>query len=483
MTADLPKAFLARMREQLKDEYADFLKSYEKKPARGIRVNTLKINSDELIRRAPFNMEPVPWVRNGFYISDDADPAGYAFYRAGLYYIQEPSAMTPADRLPVAPGDMVLDLCAAPGGKATAIAAKLHGEGMLLANDASASRCRALLHNLELAGAGNIIVTNELPQSLEKKFTGFFDKIMVDAPCSGEGMFRKEPAVAETWSAERVEYFAKQQRNILKCAVSMLKPGGFLMYSTCTFSPEEDEGSVSFVLEEHPEMELADIEWYEGFSHGVPEFGNGDERLTKTVRIWPHKMNGEGHFMALFRKREDLPDSDLKTVKDVYISAGKANKKSGKKKKNAANVLNGSFNAEEKRVFEGFLKNTEIENLKGKFENRSGKVYLMPIPAEQIPKLKFLRSGLYAGELKKNRFEPSQAFALYHNGGGFKNGVSFDGADIRLAGYFRGENIVLSEEENALIPDGIVLVKAKDWALGFGKKTGGVIKSRYVFLK
>jgi NOL1/NOP2/sun family putative RNA methylase len=285
MNEKLPVEFLERMKEQLGDEYPDFLNSYNIKGRRGIRINELKTTAKEIKEQAPFSMEPVPWVSSGYFIDENDDPAGHPFYRAGLYYIQEPSAMTPADRLDIIPGEKVLDLCAAPGGKATALAVKLKGEGLLVANDASASRCRALLHNLELFGAGNIIVTNEQPAKLEKKFPEFFDKILVDAPCSGEGMFRKEPEVIGSWTPERVEYFSALQKSILKSAVKMLKPGGMMMYSTCTFSKEENEGSVSFVLDEFPDMQLMEIKSYEGFSKGRPEWGNKNLDISKTVRI------------------------------------------------------------------------------------------------------------------------------------------------------------------------------------------------------
>ena len=482
MAADLPKAFLERMQEQLKDEYADFVKSYEKAPRRGIRINTLKTTSDELTRRAPFGMEPVPWVKNGYYIPREADPAGHAFYRAGLYYIQEPSAMTPADRLPVEPGDRVLDLCAAPGGKATALAAKLNNEGLLVANDVSASRCRALLHNIELAGAQNVIVTNTLPQNLERKFPGFFDKIMVDAPCSGEGMFRKEPAVADAWSLEKVEYFAKQQRSILKSAVAMLKPGGYMMYSTCTFSPLEDEGSVSFVLEEYPEMELTDIDWYSGFSKGVPEWGNDDESLRKTARIWPHKMDGEGHFLALFRKNADGTTYGAPGMNNYLSTVGNPYKKGGRRKKNTKSGMNASFSAEDKKIFEDFIGKLDNEPERERLENRNGKVYLEPFGSDMLGGIRFLRNGLYIGDIKKNRFEPSQAFALSLSGSGYENAFSFDEADRRLFGYFRGEPVQLDETEEQSA-DGIILIKAGGFPVGFGKKKGNIIKSRYIFLK
>lgn len=476
MKHKLPEAFLARIKEQLKDEYDDFVKTYDENPRRGIRINTLKISADDAVKRAPFNMEPVPWVKNGFFISGDDDPAGHPFYRAGLYYIQEPSAMTPADRLPIDKGDRVLDLCAAPGGKATALAAKLEGTGMLLANDASASRCRALLHNLELSGTSNIIVTNEIPQNLEKLFPQFFDKIMVDAPCSGEGMFRKEPEVADSWSEERVEFFSKQQKGILKSAAAMLKPGGLMMFSTCTFSPDEDEKSVEYLLKECGDMELIDIEEYDGFSHDGGKSVSVD-KIEKTVRIWPHKMCGEGHFLALFRKNADL-DLEL----SAPVSDKRRDKKKGKKKKDRGNTLNASFSKEEKTIFGEFLNGLSERFKAYSYENKNGKVYMIPFDASDIPKMRFLRCGMYMGELRKNRFEPSQALALNLKSGEFASEISFDPDDRRLWDYFEGMQIQLTGEETEK-PNGIILVKTEDFPVGFGKKTGEVIKSRYVRLK
>ncbi len=384
--------------------------------------------------------------------------------------------MTPADRLPVEKGERVLDLCAAPGGKATALAAKLAGEGLLVANDASNSRCRALLHNLELAGAGNIIITNALPYELEERFTAFFDKIMVDAPCSGEGMFRKSPEVMDTWSRERVEFFAKQQRNILKSAIAMLRPGGLLMYSTCTFSPLENEGSISYVLENHPEMEIEDIAGYEGFAPGNPKNGNADEELLKTVRIWPHKMKGEGHFLALLRKKDE--NTDCWQNKPSHLKKEKKGKRGKRAEKSA---LNKSCSAEEKRVMESFLLKLKADFEKSRLENRNGKVYFATEFADALPKFRYLRNGLYMGELKKNRFEPSQALALYLSGDGYEDCFSFKDGDERINEYFSGSNILLSEAECEL-QNGFVLIKYMDYPLGWGKKTGNIIKSRYIRL-
>ncbi len=302
MRLELPEAFEKRMRDMLGAEFDAYMSGYQDTRQYGLRVNPLKISGEELEKNTSFHLSPIPWTHDGYFYREEDQPARHPYYSAGLYYLQEPSAMTPASRLPVTPGERVLDLCAAPGGKATALGAALQGKGVLVANDISNSRAKALLKNLELFGIPNAFVTNEIPGKLAESFEGFFDKVLVDAPCSGEGMFRKDPAVIKTWDEERPEYFAKLQKDILKNAVKMLRPGGMLLYSTCTFAPVENEGSISWLLEEFPEMELQTMEGYEGFAPGHPEWGNGDPALVKCVRIWPHRMNGEGHFLALLRK-------------------------------------------------------------------------------------------------------------------------------------------------------------------------------------
>ncbi len=460
----LPPEFLKRMKLQLADEYDAFLETFENKSERGLRINTLKITKEIFERQAPFDMEPVPWIDGGYFCAREEDVAGHPMYRAGLYYIQEPSAMTPADRLEIRPGDKVLDLCAAPGGKSTRLAGKLGGSGLLVSNDINAARCRALVNNLELAGAANIIVTNERPDVLKRRFPEYFDRIMVDAPCSGEGMFRKDPAVIGTWSPERVGYFAAVQREILFCAMRMLRPGGLLMYSTCTFSPEENEGSISAVLEAFPETEVMEIKPYEGFSKGVPACGNNDIRLEKTVRIWPHRMRGEGHFLALLKK------------------GGAAGIETSSKKTPKKNSYNASFSIEERALMDGFLKGIKTDFSKSCFENRKGKVFYMPFDERDAAGLKFMRCGLFAGELKKKRFEPSQAMALYLKREDYYNTISFKASDERLKRYLKGEDTELCGEEiNAC--DGWVLVCAEHFPVGFAKKSSFRLKNKYLRLR
>ena len=257
--SSLPEEFLSRMEKMLGEEFQDFIDSYEKPRKLGIRANTLKIQPECLAEQLPFSLTPIPWTSNGFYYQDEDRPARHPYYSGGLYYLQEPSAMTPASLLPVEPGDSVLDLCAAPGGKATELGAKLQGRGILVANDISNSRAKALLRNIELFGISNALVTNETPAKLSRYFPEYFNKILVDAPCSGEGMFRKDPAVAAAWTPDKPEQCARLQQEIVSRAVEMLMPGGLLLYSTCTFAPVENEGSGSNLLEHLHDMELQDI--------------------------------------------------------------------------------------------------------------------------------------------------------------------------------------------------------------------------------
>ena len=317
----LPLPFLERMKEMLGDDYDAFLKSYKNPRTYGLRVNTAKLSCQDFQALSPFPIRPIPWINTGYFYEEESRPARCPYYQAGLYYLQEPSAMTPASRLPIEPGDFVLDLCAAPGGKATALGAALNDTGFLLANDISTSRARALLRNLELFGMKNMLVTDEKPAKLAQRFPAFFNKILLDAPCSGEGMFRKEEALARDWTPEKSAELSDIQKDLVLKAADMLRPGGMLLYSTCTFSPCEDEEVVAYLLRQRPDMELMEMPEYEGFSSGRPEYaGTADtsdseialslnafnpEELQKCVRIFPHKMDGEGHFLALFRKKGD----------------------------------------------------------------------------------------------------------------------------------------------------------------------------------
>ncbi|MCD8346899.1 MAG: RsmB/NOP family class I SAM-dependent RNA methyltransferase [Lachnospiraceae bacterium] len=507
---DLPQDFLTRMEALLGEEFPAFLNSYGETRRYGLRVNTLKISVEEFQRIAPFHLTPIPWIENGFFYEKEDAPSRHPFYYAGLYYLQEPSAMTPAQVLPVCPGERVLDLCAAPGGKATALAVKLAGEGMLVANDISASRAKALLKNLELFGVKNAFVTNEIPAKLAAQYPEFFDKILVDAPCSGEGMFRKDIANAHAWSLAKVRDCAKTQKEIALQAVSMLRPGGMLLYSTCTFSPEEDEQVIAYILAHCPEMELLPIPMAEGFEKGRPEladeeWGNvlggntvckresrGD--LTRCVRLFPHKIPGEGHFMALLKKSGSAVRGNYGEDEKILFSdkAAVQEKKDGKNREKKKEKTDRKVKKEKSTLRQGrdmagaefaaaFLKEqNQMEYLKN-LELRGDRAYYVPDlmgASENTGGLHFLRNGLYLGEVKKDRFEPSQAFAMTLHPKESETVLNFDCADERVTRYLRGETLDV-EDMLTGAADGWRLVCVNGFPLGWGRLTGSTLKNKY----
>ena len=454
----LSPAFLERMQNMLGNEYEDFIKSYEAPRTYGLRVNTAKISCEEFEKIVPFPVTPIPWIPNGYFYPEDVRPSFCPLYQAGLYYLQEPSAMTPASCLPVTPGENVLDLCAAPGGKATALGAMLNGSGLLVANDISSSRTRALLRNIELFGITNAFVTNETPAHLKDRFPEFFHKILLDAPCSGEGMFRKEEALARDWTPEKSDELSVLQKELILQAADMLRPGGQLLYSTCTFAPKEDEGVVSYLLENRPDMKLMELPAYEDFTPGVPAWGNGDPALSRCVHLFPHKMQGEGHFMALFRKegRTDLIGQ---------FSYAKPN-------------------PDTRKWLELFFQEIGLKTLGGQafdwncVETRKDKVYYLPPVTGDFRGLTFLRNGLYLGDLKKNRFEPSEPFALALRKDDADGIISLSVNDQRLTRYLKGETLNIEPTE-AAHTKGWHLLCVEGYPLGFGKLVGQTFKNKY----
>ena len=464
--ADLPQSFLDSMKEILGEDYEAFLAGFDGQRQYGLRVNTLKMNLEEFERIAPFHLKKVPWISNGYFYEAEDVPAKHPFYSAGLYYLQEPSAMTPASRLKVQPGERVLDLCAAPGGKATELGAALQGEGLLVANDINTARARALLRNLELFGISNSFVTNEPPHVLAERFPEFFHKIMVDAPCSGEGMFRKNPAVVDSWQEKGPEYFSKLQREIIVQAADMLLPGGMMFYSTCTFSPLENEKTITHLLKERPDMEVIPMEDYEGFAEGLTSYRGEvfDESCKLCRRIWPHKMSGEGHFMALLHKKNGTPQQVQQTVSQSSIWWEKCK----------------GLNKEQKAAAEDFFSHVNIAYDVSRIDVRGDNLYYLPAPQYDGRGLHFLRNGLFMGEFKKKRFEPSQPFALALHAQDFDQVLDFPADDERLSRYLRGETLDVSD----LIAGekkrkGWQLVMVAGHPLGFGKLVNNNLKNKY----
>ncbi|MBP0056454.1 RsmB/NOP family class I SAM-dependent RNA methyltransferase [Anaerobutyricum soehngenii] len=464
--ADLPQSFLDSMKEILGEDYEAFLAGFDGQRQYGLRVNTLKMNLEEFERIAPFHLKKVPWISNGYFYEAEDAPAKHPFYSAGLYYLQEPSAMTPASRLKVQPGERVLDLCAAPGGKATELGAALQGEGLLVANDINTARARALLRNLELFGISNSFVTNEPPHVLAERFPEFFHKIMVDAPCSGEGMFRKNPAVVDSWQEKGPEYFSKLQREIIVQAADMLLPGGMMFYSTCTFSPLENEKTITHLLKERPDMEVIPMEDYEGFAEGLTSYRGEvfDESCKLCRRIWPHKMSGEGHFMALLHKKSGTQQQVQQTVSQSSIWWEKCK----------------GLNKEQKAAAEDFFSHVNIAYDEKQIDVRGDNLYYLPAPKYDGRGLHFLRNGLFMGEFKKKRFEPSQPFALALHAQDFDQVLDFPADDERLSRYLRGETLDVSD----LIAGekkrkGWQLVMVAGHPLGFGKLVNNNLKNKY----
>ena len=487
----LPESFEVKMKELLGEEFEAYIKCFDDKHFGGLRVNTLKITTEEFEKICPFEIKKIPWVPNGYFYNLEDQPARHPYYFAGLYYIQEPSAMTPASLLPVLPGDKVLDLCAAPGGKTTELGAKLKDQGVLVCNDISNSRAKALLKNVEIIGVRNAAVVSEAPGKLAKCFEEYFDKILVDAPCSGEGMFRKQPSIMKNWEQYGVDYYNNLQKEIILDAARMLKPGGYMVYSTCTFSPEENEGTVKFLKENFEEFHVVDAMAvakeiygdrvdYTGFAPGHPEWADAPEEVKDCIRLWPHKINGEGHFVTLLRKGEatELNRSEKSTtVLDVE-----------------AVMKRSKVSLPEETV--EFLTSLNIKLDEGEFKLRKDMLYYVPAQLTDNFGLRTLRHGLLLGEMKKNRFEPSQALASSMRMGDYDNVVNLSVENPSVIRYLKCETIDVKEEELLPIPvvdedgqtelkvvppkNGWVLICVDSFPLGWGKLSGGSVKNKYL---
>ena len=422
----LPEAFLTRIHTQLGEEYADFLRSLERPRAVALRFNPLKGETPQL----PFVGKAVPWEPMGYYYDLDSRPGLHLYHEAGVYYLQEASAMAPVALLDPQPGERICDLCAAPGGKTTQIAGRMQGEGFLLCNEYSPKRAKILSRNIERMAVANALVTNEPTEVLASRFPGFFHRVLVDAPCSGEGMFRKEEAAVADWSQEAVEMCARRQQEILNNAARMVAPGGRLVYSTCTFAPEEDEGVVAEFLARHPEFSPESVEapWFQAVENGG-------------YRLWPHRLLGEGHFAAVLKKNGG---------------------EEGRVPASAAGRL--------PKEWTEFAKALDIRLPAGKAVVFGTNLYWAPEELPELAGLRVLRPGLELGEVKKGRFQPAHALALWLKACG--NTARFDPESAELERYLHGD-VIPSDKK------GWCLVMAGDYSIGWGKGDGNCLKNHY----
>ncbi len=463
-TEELPERFLENMKRMLGTEYPDYINSMKENTRTAFRVNTNKITPEQFMDICPFQTEPVPWNEKGFYYNADEDmPSKHPYYYAGLYYIQEPSAMIPASLLPVEEGDRVLDLCAAPGGKATELAAKRHGTGLLVANDISVSRAMALAKNLQIAGTGNAVVTAETPQNLAAMLSGFFQKVLIDAPCSGEGMFRRDPGMVKSWLAHGPEYYASIQTEILESAYELLAPGGDMVYSTCTFSPLEDEGMIQSFLKKHPDMTICEVPRYPGYSEGRPDWvPDGDPALKKCVRIFPHRAEGEGHFAVLLHKQGKAGRAYAES--EMWDKNGTVLRSNKQKQKTQEGI---------EEFFQMILPEAGIEFKK---LSRKKDIYVAEtLAAGQMKGLRIVAGGLIIGSDKNGRFEPSPQLALALRGEDYLQRIDLPAEDERVIRYLKGETVVVDKPYK-----GYVLFCVDGYPLGWCKGNGsGTMKNKY----
>jgi 16S rRNA C967 or C1407 C5-methylase (RsmB/RsmF family)/NOL1/NOP2/fmu family ribosome biogenesis protein len=449
----LPDAFLSRMKTQLGSDFTAFLASYDHLPNVGLRVNTLKLTPEQFAAIAPEPLSPIPWTPAGFTAPPKSRLGKHPYYAAGLYYLQDPAAQAVAELLAPQPGETVLDLAAAPGGKTTHIAALMQGRGWLVANDIKPNRAYDLARNIERWGARNVVITNETPSRMVKHFGAYFDRVLVDAPCSAEAVFRKEPGDRDKWQPKLVDSCAIQQDAIMQDAARLVRPRGVLVYATCTFAPAEDEGVLARFLAAHPDFELVSPPRFAGFDRGRPDWladVNLIPALERTVRLWPHKAPGEGHFIAVLQRSNNIPQQPitLDPLRPSPIAKAAADD------------------------FARFSEQTlDWQPSKERLALMGSYWYLLPDDLPDLKGLQVIHWGWWLGTSKKNRFEPSHALAMGLRAEDVILKIPLSADDPDLKRYLRGE--VLSSPGL----DGWVLVMVDGFPLGWGKRVQGRLKS------
>lgn len=506
----LPQDYIQKMQELLQEDFPSFLQSYDKERQLGFRINPLKISVKDFWEKygeiCSFSAKSIPWCNTGFYYPSNAYLSKLSLYHAGLYYLQEPSAMSPVEFLDIQPGQNVLDLCAAPGGKSIQIAEKMNRSGLLISNDISLKRTKAILKNVEMHGISNCIITNTEPQRMAPALYEFFDRILVDAPCSGEGMFRKSPELIKSYAS--MENITELQRDILSNAAKMCCAGGRIIYSTCTFNREENEEIISDFLGTNSNFRLIDpfAEYPDARNFG---FENGYS--LNAFRLFPHKLKGEGHFLAILEKNDDFGDNKSaqkefqidnsdsqsqisnfdfeQTDENLQISRFKKEKS---KKRNS--ILNEDFGARKSKKTSSYKnKNpktkeaTDFEKLLSEFESEmltalikrenlvlnNHSIYQELGFQSDLKNIRIIRNGLYLGDIKNQQFIPSAAFIMAHKKSDFKQSITFTANDPLLYKYLRCETIDLD------LPDGYHVVCVDEYPLGLVKVKNKVAKNLY----
>lgn len=440
----LPEAFTKRMKTLLAEEYGAFLDSFSRPRAVALRLNPLKTQAPPDL--SGFSLRPVPWEPCGFYYDPETRPGKSAYHEAGLYYLQEASAMAPAALLDPQPGERVLDLCAAPGGKSTQLAGKMRGRGLLVCNEINPKRAKILASNIERLGIANALVLNEHPQRLEARFAGWFDKILVDAPCSGEGMFRRQPEARDEWDADAPRRCADRQMEILAQAAKMLRPGGTMVYSTCTFNDTENEGVLKRFLALHPEFSLVPFAL-----PGLPEAKDG------YLHLYPHEMRGEGHFVSRLKKADGADEADAPVQAAPQRKAPARAAAKGKASAPIAlpDVFSDAFAPE--RLY-----------------TAGDALWMLPegIPIERLSGLRVLRTGLLLAHAEGKRSEPDHALAMALRPEEAARTASL--TQTQALAYQAGETLSLGD-----LPGGYTLLCCEGVSLGWGKQAGGLMKNHY----
>jgi 16S rRNA C967 or C1407 C5-methylase (RsmB/RsmF family)/NOL1/NOP2/fmu family ribosome biogenesis protein len=467
VAAGLPGAFEVRMRELLGPEAAAFLDSYRRPAQRAARANPLKLDPAALPGLLGIAPDPVPWCREAWFLPEGVRVGRTLAHAAGLCYVQEPSALAVGEALDVRPGQRVLDLAAAPGGKATLVAGRLGRSGVVVANEVQGGRVQALADNLDRWGTWRAVLAGEPVAGLAGRLPGMFDRVLLDAPCSGEGLFRRDRAAAAQWRLGHVRGSAERQRGLLADAARLVSPGGVLVYSTCTFAPEENEHQVAGFLADHPGWEVLEIPWHPGFASGRPDWcPGGPPELARTVRLWPHRLRGEGHFVAKLGRPGE--GGEGAGARGNPGSRGRAPRRGSvaEREGRGARLSTGAV----LDAWRGFAADA-LEEEPPAVAVVGERAYSLPDEELAAAGLRLIRPGLLLGRVRPGRFEPAHALAMAAGPGTARR--ARDLADHEAEAFIRGQTLDHGG------PGGWTLVTWNGWPLGWGRAAGGTLKNHY----